>query len=250
VDGKAYGIPHGWGANVLMYNTDVVKPVPDSWSIVFEPDSPYKGKVSAFDSPIYIADAAVYLMTHKPDLGIKNPYALDQTQFDAAIALLKQQKGIVGEYWADYLKYEDAFTKGSLVAGTSWQVIVNTLKGAKDPVPVDSVLPKEGATAWSDNWMVSSKAKNPNCMYLWMNHITSAEVNATATETYGEAPSNKLACGKTTDPKHCETYHADDEAYYKQLHYWTTPTEKCLDGRDVKCVPYTEWVKAWTTVKG
>ena len=25
VNGQMYGIPHGWGANVLMYNTDVVK---------------------------------------------------------------------------------------------------------------------------------------------------------------------------------------------------------------------------------
>jgi len=24
-----YGIPHGWGANYLMWNTDVVKPAPD-----------------------------------------------------------------------------------------------------------------------------------------------------------------------------------------------------------------------------
>ena len=49
------------------------------------PNSPYKGKVTAYDSPIYIADAALYLMATKPDLGIKNPYALDQKQFDAAV---------------------------------------------------------------------------------------------------------------------------------------------------------------------
>src|SRR4029077_1001306 len=89
VGGQMYGVPHGWGANLLMYNTDVVKPAPTSWSAVFDGASDYSGKVTAYDSPIYIADAALYLMTTKPDLGIKNPYALDDKQFAAAVDLLK-----------------------------------------------------------------------------------------------------------------------------------------------------------------
>ena len=52
---------------------------------MFDEDSPYAGKITAYDSPIYIADAALYLMNTQPDLGIKNPYALDQKQLDAAV---------------------------------------------------------------------------------------------------------------------------------------------------------------------
>ena len=29
-------VSYAWGANVLMYNTDVVKPAPDSWGVVFD----------------------------------------------------------------------------------------------------------------------------------------------------------------------------------------------------------------------
>ena len=79
VDGQMYGIPHGWGANILMWNTDVVKEDLDSWGAVFDADSPYSGKITAYDSPIYIADAALYLLKSQPDLGIKNPYALTRT---------------------------------------------------------------------------------------------------------------------------------------------------------------------------
>ncbi|HYJ75138.1 MAG TPA: extracellular solute-binding protein, partial [Kineosporiaceae bacterium] len=85
VGGQMYGIPHGWGANVLMWNKGVVTQAPDSWGVVFDANSPYKGKVTAYDSPIYIADAALYLMKTKPALGIKNPYALDTEQLDAAV---------------------------------------------------------------------------------------------------------------------------------------------------------------------
>ena len=48
--------------------------------------APYKGKVTAYDSPIYIADAALYLMSTKPDLGIKDPYSLTEKQLDAAVS--------------------------------------------------------------------------------------------------------------------------------------------------------------------
>ena len=56
---------------------------PDSWSVVFDKASPYAGKVTAYDAPIYIADAALYLKSAQPDLGIDDPYSLNQAQFDA-----------------------------------------------------------------------------------------------------------------------------------------------------------------------
>ena len=248
VDGVAYGIPHGYGANLLQYRTDLVSPAPTSWGAVFDNASAYKGKVTAYDSPIYIADAAVYLMATQPELGIQNPYALDEKQLAAAVELLKQQRENVGEYWSDYLKQMQAFTSGDSVVGTSWQVIVNGLQG--EGVPIEAVLPEEGATGWSDTWMISSKAKHPNCAYAWMNYIASPEANAQATEYFGEAPSNQAACDFRS-PGSCEAFHAGDAEYAAQLWYWTTPVANCVDGRtDVKCTDYAQWTTAWQEIKG
>jgi len=249
IDGQMYGVPHGYGANVLMWRTDIVKPAPTSWSAVFEPDSPHAGKITAYDNAIYIADAALYLMNTQPDLGIKHPYALDEEQLQAAIDVLKTQKEMVSEYWSDYLKEEQAFTTGDTVIGTTWQGIANFLKGEK--VKVESILPEEGSTGWSDTWMVGANSESKNCAYAWMDHIASAEVNAQVAEYYGESPANSKACDEITDPTFCESYHAGDEAYADQIWYWTTPIEKCLDGRtDVKCTDYSRWTQAWTEVKG
>ncbi len=246
VDGQSYGVPHGYGANLLLYNTDVVTPAPTSWSVVFEGSDAYAGKVTAYDSPIYIADAAVYLMAHQPDLGIENPYALDQEQFDASVELLKQQRANVGEYWSDYLKEIQAFESGDSVVGTTWQVIQNVLAGEVDNTEV--VLPDEGATGWSDTWMIASAAKSPNCAYAWLDWISSPEVNAQATAYFGEAPSSQEACDYRDD---CEAYHAGDEEYASQIWYWTTPIAECVDGRtDVECVDYAKWTEAWSEIKG
>lgn len=248
VDGVAYGVPHGRGANLLAYRTDIVKPAPTSWGSVFDANSPYKGKITAYDSPIYIADAALYLMATQPDLGIKYPYALDQKQFDASVALLEQQKPLIGEYWGDYLKHVASLKSGATVLGTTWQVNINLAKG--EGTKVEGIKPSEGSTGWSDTWMISSKSKHPNCAYQWMNHIVSPAANAGVAEWFGEAPSNAKSCDLTADKNHCSTFHAADDAYWKDVYYWNTPTEQCLDGRkDAKCVPYAEWVKAWSSLR-
>jgi len=249
VNGQMYGIPHGWGANLLMWNTKVVSPAPTSWSAVFDPASPYKGKVTGYDSPIYIADAALYLMRHKPELGIKNPYALDRKQLDAAVVLLKAQRANVGEYWSDYTKEVQAFESGNSVIGTTWQVIANLVASDKKAT-VQAIIPEEGATGWSDTWMVAAKAKHPNCMYKWMDWITSAKTNAQVAEWFGEAPAQSLACKETSDKAFCTTYHAADKAYSDRIYYWTTPTKNCLDGRGNVCTDYATWTQEWTAIKG
>lgn len=248
VGGQMYGVPHGRGANLLMYNTDEFSTAPDSWSTVWDKASEHAGKITAYDSPIYIADAALYLMATKPELGIKDPYALDEKQLDAAITLLKEQNKNVGEYWSDYLKEVQAFKNGSIVAGTTWQVIANVARaeGAK----TDVVLPKEGSTGWSDTWMLSAKSKHKTCAYKLIDHLVSPKANAAIAEYFGEAPANRKACAETSDAKHCETFHAEDEDYFAKVHFWNTPITACLDGRtDVKCTDYATWTKRWTEVR-
>jgi putative spermidine/putrescine transport system substrate-binding protein len=188
-------------------------------------------------------------MATQPNLGIKDPYSLTSAQLDAAVALLGKQKANVSEYWADYTKEVQAFESGTSVIGTTWQVIANTINGGAK-TKVKTVVPKEGSTGWSDTWMISSKAKHPNCMYKWMDYIVSPSVNAQVAEYFGEAPAQTLACQHTSDKTFCQTYHALDESYSKQLHYWTTPQKQCVDGSGSNCTDYAEWVTKWQQIKG
>jgi putative spermidine/putrescine transport system substrate-binding protein len=251
VDGQMYGVPQGRGANLLMWNTDEVKPAPKSWDVVFDPAkmADHKGKITGYDNPIYIADAAVYLKAHNPDLGIENPYELDDKQFTAAVDLLKEQRKFIGEYWSDYAKEQAAFAQGDLHLGTTWQFIANLLTGDKNPTPVKTMLPSEGATGWSDTWMIASEAKHPNCMYKWMDHIISPKANAGVAEWFGEAPANAKACDLVAKG-FCEQYHADDEEFFDKIAFWTTPTAQCGDDRGAVCKDYSAWVNAWTEIKG
>jgi putative spermidine/putrescine transport system substrate-binding protein len=252
VDGVGYGVPHGRGANLLIWNTDAVTPSPDSWAPIW-PGTDYKGKLSIYDNPIFIADAAIYLKATQPDLNITNPYELDDDQFNAAVDLLKQQRPNIGEYWDGftYAKQVTSFKSGESVVGTTWQYQVNLMGAEKPPLPVKAIVPKEGTTGWSDTWMIASKAAHPNCMYLWMNYIISPEANAKVAEWFGEAPSNSKSCALTTDPNHCTIYHANDEAYWPpNIYFWDTPQADCGDDRGDVCKTAEDWGAAWTEIKG
>jgi putative spermidine/putrescine transport system substrate-binding protein len=254
-DGVNYGIPHGRGANLLMWNGNDVSPAPDSWNVTLDPKvaAKYKGKISQYDDPMSIAEAAVYLKTHEPDLGIENPYELNQEQFDAAVGLLEEQRPLVGEYWSEAAKQISAYAGGDVTVGTTWQYQYFALQEEGVPVKASPAsqgfLPKEGATGWSDTWMIAKDAKHPNCMYEWMNWIIEPKVNAEVAEWFGEAPAQELACKETANKNFCAEYHAEEPQFWERVYYWETPLADCGNGEE-DCMDYNDWVKAWTTIKG
>ncbi len=251
VDGVHYGIPHARGSNVLMWRTDLVTPAPTSWAEMFDPTKPFSGKVSVYDAPIYIADGAVVLMKTRPELNITNPYALDDTQFAAVVDYMKQQAPMVGERWVDYTAQMAAFQAGDSIIGSTWPYQWLNLLLTDPPTKVDAIKPVEGATGWSDTWMINSKTKNLACAYGMIDHLVSPAVNAQISEYFGEAPSNSKSCALTVNKDHCTQYHAEDPAYWKDVWYWQTPETKCVDGRtDVTCKGFDDWSKAWTEIKG
>jgi putative spermidine/putrescine transport system substrate-binding protein len=257
VDGVPYGVPHGRGANVLLYNTETFPEAPTSWDPVWDPDSPAAGKISIYNSSIYIADAALRLMTTQPDLGITDPYQLTQEQFDAAIALLTEQSKIVGEYWGVANDQITSFGSGAMLAGTSWQYQYNTIVADNPDAPVAVTKPDEGTTGWSDTWMIAKDAAHPGCMYRWMNWMLDPETSAMATIYFGEAPVSQAACDAAETildgayKGHCETFHATDESYFANVWFWSTPREDCNDDDDATtCKSIEDWIDAWTTVTG
>jgi putative spermidine/putrescine transport system substrate-binding protein len=252
VDGKHYGVPYQWGSNVLMYNTEVFgDSPPDSWSVVFEettlPDgSSNRGRVQAYDGAIYIADAALYLKAHNPELGIDDPYSLTREQFDAALNLLRQQRELVGRYWHDAFIQMDDFKNEGVVASSSWPFQVNILQSEQQPIA--SVVPAEGATGWADTTMMHVNAPHPNCAYMWLEHSINPKLQGDLAAWFGSVPAVLSACegNELLGDSGCET---NGLGNFERISFWRTPTSTCSDGTD-GCVPYHEWVTNYIAVIG
>ena len=253
VDGKHYGAPYQWGANVLMYNTKVFPEAPTSWDVVFTektlPDGkPNKGRVQAFDGPIYVADAALYLKTHKPELGIEDPYALNEDQYKAALALLRTQRQLVARYWHDAFVQIDDFTNEGFVASSSWPFQVNLLASQK--APVASTIPVEGATGWADTTMMHANAPHPNCAYLWLEHSLNPKLQGDLAAWFGSVPAVPAACkgNALLGDAGCDV---NGMGNFARIAFWKTPRADCGDPKGGKeCVPYYRWVSDYIAVLG
>ncbi|MBA3447583.1 MAG: ABC transporter substrate-binding protein [Pseudaminobacter sp.] len=250
VDGVHFGTPYVWGPNVLMYNTSAFKEAPKSWKVVFEEmtlddGKSNKGRVQAYDGPIHVADAANYLMTHKPELGIKDPYELNEAQYKAALDLLRVQRTLVGRYWHDAFIQIDDFKNEGVVASGSWPFQVNLLAGDKQTVA--STFPEEGTTGWADTTMLHAESANPNCAYMWMEHSLSPKVQGDVSAWFGTVPSVPAACkgnALLTD-EGCKTNGFEN---FEKIKFWKTPVSKCASQGE--CVPYYRWVSDYIGVIG
>ncbi|PWV63156.1 ABC transporter substrate-binding protein [Plasticicumulans acidivorans] len=249
VDGKHYGTPYQWGPNVLLYSTQVFKEAPSSWSVVFEPQTlpdgqPNKGRVQAYDGAIYIADAALYLMHKRPELGIKDPYELNETQYAAVLEVLRQQHALIQRYWHDANVQVQDFTSEGIAASGSWPFQVNTLLAAKQAVA--STIPVEGATGWADTTMLHAEAKHPDCAYLWMEHSLQPKVQGDVAAWFGSVPAVPTACdgNELLGAEGCKTNGIDK---MQQVHFWKTPISKCAQG---SCVPYSRWTSDYIAIMG
>jgi len=252
VGGVHYGVPYQWGPNVLAYSTDVFKEPPTSWSVVFEeqnlPDGKSNtGRVQAYDGPIYIADAALYLMTHKPELKITDPYQLNEDQYAAALDLLRGQRKLVGRYWHDAAVQTDDFKNEGVVASSSWAYQVNLLKG--EGANFDQTIPAEGATGWADTTMLANDAAHPNCAYLWMEHTLNSNLQSDLSSWFGSVPVVPAACTDKSGLQTAEGCTANGAEFFDKIHFWSTPVANCAQG-DGACVPYYRWVSDYIAVIG
>ena len=247
VDKQVYGTPYQWGPNVLLYSTAVFKQPPTSWSVVFEPQNlpdgkPNKGRVQAYDGPIYIADAALYLKSTKPELGIQDPYELNETQYKAVLDLLRQQQPLIHRYWHDATVQMSDVKNEGVAASSSWGYMVNGLKA--DNQPVASTIPKEGATGWADTTMLHSEAKHPNCAYKWMDWSLQPKVQGDVAAWFGSVPAVPAACtaSELLGAEGCKVNGIDN---FDKIAFWKTPQSS-----GGKFVPYSRWTQDYIAIMG
>lgn len=247
VGGQSYGTPYQWGPNLLMYNAKAFAQAPDSWKVVFEEQTladgkSNKGRVQAYDGPIYIADAALYLKSARPELGIQDPYQLDEAQYAAVLALLRQQHALVHRYWHDATVQMSDFKNEGVVASSTWGYMANALKAEGQPVA--TVIPKEGVTGWADTTMLHAEAKHPSCAYQWMNWSLDAKVQGDVAAWFGSLPAVPAACQASPllGAAGCKT---NGYEQFERIAFWKTP-----QAEGGKFVPYSRWTQDYISIMG
>lgn len=209
VDGKLYGIPMSWGFIPLIYDKSKVKTAPDSWNALWDPQ--YKGQVSVWQDISLIWTTALLL-------GFKDPYNLTDAQLKQVRDKLVQQKPLVRKYWTTAGELTNLFSNNEVVIGQSFGgLTVSQLRDQKRNVT--EVIPKEGATSWFDNWMITASSKKVSTAEAWLNHIQDAQTQVAIAKSTGYGITNTNAI-KLVPKSYAQAYHLDDLNFISRLNYW------------------------------
>ncbi|ELY6212749.1 ABC transporter substrate-binding protein [Cronobacter dublinensis] len=247
LDGKVYGTPYQWGPNLLMYNTKAFPTPPDSWAVLFVKQAladgkSNQGRVQAYDGPIYIADAALYVKATQPELGITDPYQLTEAQYGAVLKALRDQHQLIHRYWHDTTVQMSDFKNEGVVAASAWPYQANALKNEGQAIA--TVFPKEGVTGWADTTMLHADAKHPNCAYKWMDWSLTPKVQGDVAAWFGSLPAVPEGCKASTllGEKGCET---NGFTFFDKIAFWKTPV-----AQGGKYVPYSRWTQDYIAIMG
>jgi len=183
---QKYTVPWFWGTSGFAVDTNVVTDVKTSWSMMFDPNSPYCGKISMLDDERETIGAALMYLGYSIN-------DVDPAHLEEAKSLLIEQSKCVKAY--DSQTNDDLIISGETVLGHIWTGDA-ILAGSPDTGGRDGityVIPSEGCTIWQDNMAVPVNAPNAYTAMVFMNYTQYPEIAAQDATFVGYATPNAAA---------------------------------------------------------
>lgn len=187
-DGKHYGASWLWGINSLAIRRGKV-PTPDSLSILADPA--YVGRVALLDD-VATGIGVGALMTGQD---INNPADLK-----AVGDKLKSLKKNIKLLWSSEDEWNKAFSADAFDVSIYWSgSCIRSQRTFK--LPVDFVIPKEGAIAWLDGLSLPASSTHKDAALTFINYMIDPSFYVPwSTNVGAPASANGVAMSKLPNP--------------------------------------------------
>jgi len=162
-DGKHFAVSWVWGVTSFAINTDKIKPTPDSIQAIWDPKN--AGKVGFRDD----AMEAVQLAALATGQDMNKPADLGKIK-DKLMALKPQLKTL----WSSEDEWNKHVQAGDYDIASYWSGSAARSKKAFK-LPVNFIIPKEGAIGWFDGLTVAAKAPNPDGAHAFIDFMVSPD---------------------------------------------------------------------------
>lgn len=195
IGGDVYGVPWTWGLTSFAINVKAFDDVPTSISVLWDPT--YRGRVSIRDDGLEAVQLAA-LATGQKINEINDLEVIEQKLND----LMPQ----IRTFWGSENDWNQFMAAGELDVATYWSGSASRSQSAG--LPVQFVVPEEGAIGWLDTLTVPSgsdhvEAANafidwmidPDFYTRWNDEGAPASANATAAAALADDAFNKRILG-------------------------------------------------------
>lgn len=177
--GKAYGIPYTYSGMGLIYDRSQFERPPDSIEVLWDPR--YRGRVLAYDGASHNFSLAAQV------LGSASPFRIDATAWPLAVdRLIELRRNVLG-FYSQPDEAVELFRRHrvALLFANYGMQQVQLLKAAG--ADIGYVVPREGALAWLDCWVISRGARDRALAHAWIDHMLDERVSGLLTSRQGLA---------------------------------------------------------------
>jgi spermidine/putrescine transport system substrate-binding protein len=173
-----YSVPYQWGTTGILYNKKEIGELEESWNAMWDPE--FEGKIGMLNDVRETMGAALYRLGYSVN-------TTDPDQLDEAEAALKEQKPLLRGYFDSHSGSLPLVENGDLLLGHLFSGDA-FLALSRSP-DFDYIVPKPGATRWTDNMAIPKGAEHPDNAHKFINYILDAKVGAALTNfTYFNTP--------------------------------------------------------------
>jgi len=156
--GEVYGVAWTWGLTSFAINKNEVKPAPTSIQVLW--DAKYKGKVGWRDDALESVQFAA-IATGQDINDIKD--------LDAVKSKLSALMPQIKTFWGSENDWNQFFAAGDFVMAPFWSGSAG--RSISKGLPVQFVVPEEGAIGWLDGLSIPAGSKNKAAARAFINYM-------------------------------------------------------------------------------
>jgi putative spermidine/putrescine transport system substrate-binding protein len=179
------GVPYTFSAMGLIYDRSQLASAPDSIAALWDPR--LRGKVIAYDGGSQNFSLAAQ------SLGLASPFQIPAAQLAPAVErLIALRRNVLGFYTRPE-ESVDVFMRhhaALMFANYGWQQVRLLQQAGAD---VGYVIPREGALAWLDCWVITRAARARALAHAWIDHLLGQAASAALVDQQGLG--NTVAAG-------------------------------------------------------
>ena len=179
---NTYTAPFAWGTTGLLYNKAKLSTPPEDWSYLWENKDKFKRRITLLDDVRETMGAVLKSLGHSYN-------STDPAELEAAYQKLVELKPSIASFKS--FSFQDELLGGKLLLAMSYSIDAITVTAKDDNM--EYIIPKSGASIWTDTMAIPTSAPNVDAAYEWINFMLQPEILTKAVEDLFFAPPNAVS---------------------------------------------------------
>ncbi len=180
--GNRHSVPISWGTTGLIYNVKQLADPVEDWQYLWDHQNHLRQRITLLSDVREVMGAALKSLGYSYN-------ATDPRQINAAFDALQTLKPAIASFTTD--AWREQILAGDLLVSMAYSV--DGITTMRENNTLQYIIPKSGASLWTDAIVIPQTAPNVEGAYAWINYTLQPSAAARISERLNFATPNRVA---------------------------------------------------------